>query len=168
MQNLKESETIGYSLALVRGRAPIGCSYIRVRGNRKSQTSEWPVIGGDFRLLVELQRGVNKFELEAGGFKKKFSLTYEPRATRLRVTPVYVICAGHDGYFQVCANFYQLLFFIYFLFYQKHESFRVYFSNIKLARIKGIIDETIWPVSVTEFIFYFARFVFFGVKISLR
>ncbi|XP_001599746.2 putative zinc metalloproteinase YIL108W [Nasonia vitripennis] len=98
--NLLEGETLSYSLALVRGRAPLACTYIRVRGGHKSQVAEWPVVNGDFRLLVELQRGTNRLELEAGGFKRKFSLVYEPRFTRLRVTPVYVICAGHDGYFQ--------------------------------------------------------------------
>lgn len=106
IKNLLEGETLTYSLALVRGKAPLGCTYIRVRngggnGSHRNTTSEWPVVAGDFRVLVELQRGVNRFELEAGGFKRKFSLVYEPRFTRLRVTPVYVICAGHDGYFQV-------------------------------------------------------------------
>lgn len=64
-------------------------------------TSEWPIIAGQFRVLVDLARGPNKLELEAGGHKRRLVLIYEPRTTRLRVTPVYVICAGHDGYFQV-------------------------------------------------------------------
>lgn len=102
IKNLSEGETLSYSLALVRGKAPVSCTYIRVRGClHRNQVSEWPVINGDFRLLIELQRGSNRLELEAGGFKRKLSLIYEPRPTRLRVTPVYVICDGHDGYFQV-------------------------------------------------------------------
>ncbi|KAI4500940.1 hypothetical protein M0802_004151 [Mischocyttarus mexicanus] len=97
--NLIDGETLTYSLALIRGRAPLACSYITVRA-QKNVISEWPVIGGEFRVLVDLARGSNKLELEAGGHKKRLTLLHEPRTTRLRVTPVYVVCAGHDGYFQ--------------------------------------------------------------------
>ncbi|XP_077271234.1 uncharacterized protein LOC143902320 isoform X1 [Temnothorax americanus] len=99
IRNLVDGETLTYSLALIRGRAPALCSYITVRGH-KNVTSEWPIIAGQFRVLVDLARGPNKIELEAGGHKRRLVLIYEPRTTRLRVTPVYVICAGHDGYFQ--------------------------------------------------------------------
>lgn len=85
-------------MALIVGKAP---SSVKVRGSKKGTVSEWPVINGDFRALVELSKGTNKIEFEAGSHKKKITLTYEPRSTRLRVTPVYVICTGHDGYFQV-------------------------------------------------------------------
>lgn len=101
--NLVDGETLTYSLALIRGRAPVLCSYISVRGH-KNVTSEWPIVAGQFRVLVDLARGPNKLELEAGGHKRRLMLVYEPRTTRLRVTPVYVICAGHDGYFQVSNN----------------------------------------------------------------
>ena len=105
VKNLIDGESLSYSLALIRGKAPLVSTYIRVRGSHKNQSAEWPVVNGEFRVLVELQRGVNKLELEAGGFKSKLSLVYEPRSTRFRVTPVYVICAGHDGYFQVIFQF---------------------------------------------------------------
>lgn len=101
--NLADGETLTHSLALIRGRAPALCSYITVRGY-KNVTSEWPIVAGQFRVLVDLARGPNKLELEAGGHRRRFILIYEPRTTRLRVTPVYVICAGHDGYFQVRTN----------------------------------------------------------------
>ena len=97
--NVGDCETLTYSLALIRGRAPALCSYVSVRGI-KNLAVQWPVVGGEFRVLVDLARGSNRLELEAGGFKKKITLIHEPRTTRLRVTPVYVICAGHDGYFQ--------------------------------------------------------------------
>ncbi|RLU27512.1 hypothetical protein DMN91_001316 [Ooceraea biroi] len=99
ISNLVDGETLTYSLALIRGRAPALCSYITVRGH-KNVTSQWPIVAGQFRVLVDLARGPNKLELEAGGHKRRLSLKYEPRTTRLRVTPVYVICAAHDGYFQ--------------------------------------------------------------------
>ncbi|XP_076180518.1 uncharacterized protein LOC143153332 [Ptiloglossa arizonensis] len=97
--NLVDGESLSYSLALIRGRTSTPCSFIVVR-NQKNQTSEWPIVAGEFRAVVELARGPNKLELEAAGQRKKLLLVHEPRTTRLRVTPVYVICAGHDGYFQ--------------------------------------------------------------------
>lgn len=101
IKNFSDGEVINYSLALIRGRAPVTCSYISVRGQNKNGTADWPIVNGEFRVLVDLSRGVNKVELEAGGFKKRITLVHEPRHTRLRVTPVYVVCSGHDGYFQV-------------------------------------------------------------------
>ena len=104
IKNFVEGEILTYSLALIRGHAPVSCSYITIRG-RKNTNTEWPIINGEFRVLVELARGTNELELEAGGAKIRFTLVHEPRTTRLRVTPVYVICSGHDGYFQVSIQF---------------------------------------------------------------
>ncbi|XP_076633603.1 uncharacterized protein LOC143347875 isoform X2 [Colletes latitarsis] len=97
--NLVDGESLSYSLALIRGRTPTPCGFITVR-NQKNQSSEWPIVAGEFRAVVELSRGQNKLELEAAGQRKTLHLVHEPRTTRLRVTPVYVICSGHDGYFQ--------------------------------------------------------------------
>ncbi|XP_011499350.1 PREDICTED: putative zinc metalloproteinase C607.06c [Ceratosolen solmsi marchali] len=100
VKNVLEGETLNYSLALLCGQVPTTCSYIKVLSDNKHQISEWPIIDKEFRILLELQRGINKFVLEAGGFKKKLNLKYEPRTTKLRVTPIYIICDGHDGHFQ--------------------------------------------------------------------
>ncbi|XP_016919976.2 uncharacterized protein LOC108002675 [Apis cerana] len=97
--NLVDGESLCYSLALIRGRAPIACNFITVR-NQENQSSEWPIVSGEFRAIVELTRGPNKLEFETAGQRKGLVLIHEPRTTRLRVTPVYVICSGHDGYFQ--------------------------------------------------------------------
>ncbi|XP_015118408.1 putative zinc metalloproteinase YIL108W [Diachasma alloeum] len=99
ISNFSDNETVTYSLVLLRGKAPLLCSYINIR-SRKNTVAEWPIVAGEFRILVDLSRGENKLELEAGGIKRRLTLIHEPRTTRLRVTPVYVICAGHDGYFQ--------------------------------------------------------------------
>ncbi|XP_012282907.1 putative zinc metalloproteinase YIL108W [Orussus abietinus] len=99
VSNLVDGECLSYSLALIRGRAPILCPYVTVRGH-KNAIGQWPIVNGEFRALVDLCRGTNQLELEAGGIRKHLTLIHEPRATRLRVTPVYVICSGHDGYFQ--------------------------------------------------------------------
>ncbi|XP_012264580.1 putative zinc metalloproteinase YIL108W [Athalia rosae] len=97
--NFTDGEVLSYSLALLRGRVPPGCGRIVVRGPRNT-ISEWPVVGGEFRALVELFRGENAIELEINEFHCRLCLRHEPRTTRLRVTPIYVICAGHNGCFQ--------------------------------------------------------------------
>ncbi|XP_017788871.1 PREDICTED: putative zinc metalloproteinase YIL108W [Habropoda laboriosa] len=97
--NVTDGENLCYSLALIRGRVSTVYTFITLR-NQKNQSAEWPVVSGEFRAVVELTRGPNKLELEVAGQRKRLVLIYEPRTTRLRVTPVYVICAGHDGYFQ--------------------------------------------------------------------
>ncbi|XP_071867583.1 uncharacterized protein [Bombus fervidus] len=97
--NVTDGESLCYSLALIRGRTSMAYSFITVR-NEDNQSSEWPIVSGEFRVIVELTRGPNKLELEVAGQKKGLVLIHEPRTTRLRVTPVYVVCFGHDGYFQ--------------------------------------------------------------------
>ncbi|CAK9812290.1 Putative zinc metalloproteinase YIL108W [Anthophora plagiata] len=97
--NVIDGESLCYSLALIRGRVSTVHSFVVVR-NEKNQSAEWPVVSGEFRAVVELTRGPNKLEFEVAGQRKRLVLIHEPRTTRLRVTPVYVICAGHDGYFQ--------------------------------------------------------------------
>lgn len=99
ISNFIDSEIVTYSVVLIQGKAPALCSYINIRGEKNTLT-QWPIVAGEFRILVDLIRGQNSFELEAGGIKRRLTLIYEPRITRLRVTPVYVICGGHDGYFQ--------------------------------------------------------------------
>ncbi|KAK0179217.1 hypothetical protein PV327_008030 [Microctonus hyperodae] len=99
IENFVNNEIVTYSLVLIRGRAPILCSCINIRGN-KNIVTQWPIIAGEFRILVDLICGENILELDAGGVKKQLTLLHEPRITRLRVTPIYVICDGHDGYFQ--------------------------------------------------------------------
>jgi hypothetical protein len=101
IKNVLEGETFNYSLVLLHGQTSIDCSYIKVQTANKNQASKWPIINGNFHILMELQRGCNKFELETRDFKRKLYLSYKPRQTKLRVTPIYIICAGHDGYFQV-------------------------------------------------------------------
>ena len=94
---------------MIRGTVKTKCKNIKVKN--KKFTSEWPIVNNEFRLLIELSRGNNVIELDVSNYKRKFHLNYEPRSTRLRVTPVYVICARHDGFFQVlmvqilCFNF---------------------------------------------------------------
>ncbi|XP_013186640.1 uncharacterized protein LOC106131910 [Amyelois transitella] len=105
--NFQNGETVNYSLVLIKG--------IITRGNSNNQDkilcttssdgiknkSEWNVYNGEFKVIVELKRGENLIELQQSDQQRKvLLLDYTPRKTNLRVTPVYIICQGHDGCFQ--------------------------------------------------------------------
>ena len=62
--------------------------------------TEWPVINYEFKCLVSLLLETNVLILELGSIQFKLTVEYRPRRTVLRVTPVYIICQGHDGLFQ--------------------------------------------------------------------
>lgn len=62
--------------------------------------TEWPVINCEFKCLVSLLLETNVLILEYSGIQFKLIVEYRPRRTVLRVTPVYIICQGHDGLFQ--------------------------------------------------------------------
>lgn len=105
--NFQNGETITYSLALVKGiitrttnsQDKLVCITKR---NGVQNKSHWDVINGEFKVLVELNRGGNEieFEYENGQQHRTLLLEYAPRKTNLRVTPVYIVCQGHDGGFQ--------------------------------------------------------------------
>jgi hypothetical protein len=63
-------------------------------------TTEWPVVNCEFKCLVSLFLERNVLILEYCGTQLKLNVKYQPRRTRLRVTPLYIICQGHDGLFQ--------------------------------------------------------------------
>lgn len=105
--NFHNGETVNYSLVLIKG--------IITRGNSNNEDkltcictndgnqikTQWNVFNGEFKLLLELQRGENVIGLEySEQHRKTLLLEYIPRRTNLRVTPVYIICQGHDGCFQ--------------------------------------------------------------------
>lgn len=66
-------------------------------------TTEWPVVSCEFKCLVNLLLERNVLILEYCGLQSKLIVEYQPRRTVLRVTPVYIICLGHDGLFQAPA-----------------------------------------------------------------
>ncbi|XP_053625386.1 uncharacterized protein LOC128683615 [Plodia interpunctella] len=105
--NFQNGESVNYSLVLIKG--------IITRGNSNNQDkilcttscdgiqkkTEWNVHNGEFKVIVQLKRGENIIELQhTEQHRKIIFLDYTPRKTNLRVTPVYIICQGHDGYFQ--------------------------------------------------------------------
>lgn len=104
--NFQNGEVVNYSLVIIKG--------IITRGNSNNQDkltctvknegsptkSQWSVYNGEFKVITELAKGDNTCELEYGEQKKSLFLEYSPRKTNLRVTPIYIICQGHDGCFQ--------------------------------------------------------------------
>ncbi|XP_063821609.1 uncharacterized protein LOC135071749 [Ostrinia nubilalis] len=104
--NFQNGEIVNYSLVLIKGFITRGNTTNQDQltctlKNEKTQTkSQWSVYNGEFKVITELTRGNNTIELEYAEQKKSILLEYEPRKTNLRVTPVYIICQGHDGCFQ--------------------------------------------------------------------
>lgn len=111
--NLENSETLCYSLVLVKG------NVCRVGAQRQlnkltlsslsttpsaaesyEKLSEWPLHNSEFKCIVNLRRGRNDLLLEYSGDRLQFTLFYCPKETSLSVIPVYIICQGHDGRFQ--------------------------------------------------------------------
>ncbi|PSN33861.1 hypothetical protein C0J52_18854 [Blattella germanica] len=110
VSNIQDGEILSYSLPLIKGhiytRNGIDCNINKIilehynaTGNLQS-TTEWPVTNGEFKLLVDLSPEKNTLILKYCTYTHQLNVTYRPRATVLRVTPVYIICQGHDGCFQ--------------------------------------------------------------------
>lgn len=105
--NFQNGEVINYSVVLLKGFITRGNSnnqdkiHCAVSNENEQSKSEWNIHNGEFKVLIELKRGQNIIELQYAEHQKRtFILDYTPRKTNLRVTPVYIICQGHDGCFQ--------------------------------------------------------------------
>lgn len=105
--NLQYGETLNYSLVLIKGIITYGAcnNYEKIRccikNNKTKSESFWDVYNREFKVLTELEKGDNVIDLEFTSLHKtNLLLRYDPRKTNLRVTPVYIICQGHDGCFQ--------------------------------------------------------------------
>jgi hypothetical protein len=117
ISNIENGETLCYSLPLIKGHIftkngnkCFNCSTGKIMLHHYNDsgslmtTTEWPLVNSDFKCLVSLLLGRNILVLEYCGIELKMSLEYRPRRTTLRVTPVYIICHGHDGLFQAPTN----------------------------------------------------------------
>ncbi|KAJ8725548.1 hypothetical protein PYW08_003731 [Mythimna loreyi] len=105
--NFQNGDVVNYSLVLVKGIITRGNSnnneklICTLKSENFQNKSQWDVYNGEFKVIIELKRGENVIELEYTEQQKKILLLdYTPRKTNLRVTPVYIICQGHDGCFQ--------------------------------------------------------------------
>lgn len=105
--NFQNGEKVNYSLVLIKGIITRGRSNgldklaCITKTNCVQSKSHWDVYNGEFKVLIDLNRGENEIEFEYSGQQSRtLLLEYTPRKTNLRVTPVYIVCQGHDGGFQ--------------------------------------------------------------------
>lgn len=117
ISNIKNGETLCYSLPLIKGRILtrngnkcFNCSTGKIMLHHYNDsgslmtTTEWHVANSEFKCLVSLLLGKNILVFKYCVSQLKMRLEYQPRRTVLRVTPVYIICQGHDGLFQAPTN----------------------------------------------------------------
>ncbi|XP_077291900.1 uncharacterized protein LOC143915230 [Arctopsyche grandis] len=107
LANVKDDECFNYSLVLVKGNVPWRSEktednkiYATVLYNSETTSSTWDVINGEFKCIFDLKRGKNHITLQYETDSRDLVFEYTPRRTNLRVTPVYIVCQGHDGRFQ--------------------------------------------------------------------
>lgn len=113
ISNIQDGEVLCYSLPLIKGQIftkngskCFNCSTGKITLHHYNDsgsiisTTEWPVVNSEFKCLVSLLLERNFLILEYCGNQLKLNVQYQPRRTIFRVTPVYIICQGHDGQFQ--------------------------------------------------------------------
>ncbi|XP_068629945.1 uncharacterized protein [Battus philenor] len=105
--NFENGDIVNYSLVIIKGIITSGdCNnYTKlkciIRNNEVQKVTQWDVYNREFKILVDLRKGENIIQLEyAEVHHKTLILDYTPRKTNLRVTPLYIVCQGHDGCFQ--------------------------------------------------------------------
>lgn len=107
--NFQNGETVNHSIIIIKGVLTNNASassaedklVCTLQNSSGSCKSYWNVHKSEFKVLIELTQGRNVIELEYKRQKRhSLLLEYTPRKTNLRVTPVYIICQGHDGSFQ--------------------------------------------------------------------
>lgn len=113
ISNLQNGETLCYSLVLIKGHIDTQVSgtcklsketaKISLRQfdlNNAEHITEWSVLDSQFKCIAVLHQGNNRFVLEYCGTTIDYSISYIPRNSQYCVTPLYIICDGHDGKFQ--------------------------------------------------------------------
>ena len=101
--NLKEGENVGYELLLVRGSLSGVADSVTVSSFGSSQS--WPVVNGQYKALVLLEKGRNDIRLEAAGHSaKQLRINYQPKKRGDTVRMVYVVASDGDDRFQAPAG----------------------------------------------------------------
>jgi len=91
ISNVSHGECVSYPLVMVKGQVtpskPSGLLAVKIEG----KVQNWPVVDGNFKVLLYLDEGTNKIELEFESANLELQLCFEPRETRFLVTPVYIV-----------------------------------------------------------------------------
>ena len=99
VENLVDSERVGYQLLLIRGAVGRETDSLEVSAGADRRT--WPVVDRCFKALVMLKRGRNEIHLAAPGHRTRpLIVNYDPIKSSRFVRMVYVIAADSDGRFQ--------------------------------------------------------------------
>lgn len=106
LTNVADDETFSYSTVLIRGLVDgaVGTDLtLKHYSNNGKQLAEtrWTVRENRFKVIVQLKLGDNTLVFKFADQVLRTRFVYERRNTDYTVCPVYVICADHDGRFQV-------------------------------------------------------------------
>lgn len=111
LTNIIDNEIFSYSTVLIKGCIDV----IDVESNlilkhysnsgKQLAESRWAVYKNKFKVIIELKIGDNSLVFKFGSEVLHLKLVYKQRITNFTVCPVYVICADHDGRFQVMTFF---------------------------------------------------------------
>lgn len=100
--NVVSGDTLTYHLPLLIGEADtpqIGTGHVEVWSDTATAVT-WPVVGGCFKALVQLQYGANNVHFRYKSETLSMVLNYEDPKIPYFVRPVYIVCSDHDGSFQ--------------------------------------------------------------------
>lgn len=115
ISNIKDGEVLSYSLALIKGHiftintvdsphSKCNLSLFHEDESSVVSTSEWPVQNSEFKALVDLACGKNHLTFQYGEVTLNLTVNFRKRKSAFHVSPVYIICKGHDGRFQAPSN----------------------------------------------------------------
>lgn len=110
LTNVTDNEIFTHSTILIKGFVEtlddVSNLTLKHYSNNGRQLAEthWTVIKNKFKIIIELKIGDNILVFRFANEVLSTKLVYKQRATNYTVCPVYVICADHDGKFQVNLN----------------------------------------------------------------
>lgn len=118
LTNIINNEIFSYSTILIKGfidfidvESKLILQHYSDKGKQLVE-SYWMVFQNKFKIIIELKIGENFLIFKLANETLHVKLFYKQRATNYTVCPVYVICADHDGSFQV-----KCIYIINFFFY---------------------------------------------------
>jgi len=109
LTNISNNEIFTYSTILIKGfvdtlnESNIILKHYSNNGKQLAE-SRWAVIKNKFKIIIELKIGDNLLDFKFANEVLHTKLVYKQRVTNYIVCPVYVICADHDGRFQVISK----------------------------------------------------------------
>lgn len=107
LTNIINNEVFTYSTILIKGFIDVtdvdSNLILKHYSNNGKQLAEsrWIVYENKFKVIIELKIGDNSLVFKFANEVLYTKLVYKQRVTNYTVCPVYVICADHDGRFQV-------------------------------------------------------------------